>query len=168
MNTNELIERATERLNKTDNPLLPPEDTLSAIIQLGKERDEAKEKAVKLAGKVGELTARASFAEVKMSEANLESKKAKDFAKEQAWIAQELGKFVCDIANGIYAGQEIAAAKRVYDLNGGSIKKKRLNAYNFDSYEEAKDAYREHCKEDGIAFDEINMLPWLFNFAERP
>lgn len=168
MTTNELINRATERLNETGYPLLTQEETLSAIIQLGKERDEAKTKAVNLAEKVGELQARATWAEVQRDEMELESKRAMDSAKEQAWIAQELGKFVRDLSIGFYVGQEMAAAKRVYDLNGGSIKKKRLNAYNFDSLDEAKDAYQEYCKKEGLAFNEINILPWLFDFAERP
>ena len=137
-------------------------------IQLGKERDEAKTKAVNLAEKVGELQAKATCAEAQRDEKEMESKRAMDSAKEQAWIAQELGKFVRDVSNGIYAGQEMAAAKRVYDLNSGSIKKKRLNAYNYDSLAEAREAYREHCKEEWLAFDENNMLPWLFDFANRP
>ena len=167
MTTSELIKRATERLNKTGNPPLPSEETLRAIIELGNERDAVLIEKLSIREELARKTAYVESLVSQKEEAKLRARRAEDEAKEQTWIAHELGNFVRDLANGVYEGGEMAAAKRVYDLNGGSIKKKRLNAYNFDSYEEAKDAYREHCKEDGIAFDEINMLPWLFDFAER-
>ena len=98
-------------------------------------------------------------------EAEFQLRQAKDEAKEQMWIARELGNFVRDIANSIYEGREVSAANRVYDLNRGSLKKKRLNAYNFDSLQEAKDAYAEHCKSEHISFNEKAMLEWLFEPA---
>ena len=168
MTNNELVQRATERLNKTGNPTLPPEETLTAIIQLGKDFKEANDKIRKLEEKVQEYAAKTEVAYNRMDDAEHEQKKAKDEAKNQAWVAQELGNFVRDVANGVYVGQEMAAARRVYDLNEGSIKKKRLNAYNFDSIQEAKETYAEYCKGAGIPFDEINMLPWLFDYAARP
>lgn len=168
MTTKELVERATERLNKTGNPPLPPEETLSAIIQLGKDRDDAITKMHNLEEQLQEYKAKTEIAYNRMDDAEHECKKARDSAKEQGWLAQELGKFVRDISNGLYEGQEMAAAKRVYDLNSGSIKKKRLNAYNFDSLDEAKEAYHEHCLNQSMRYNEIEMLGWLFEYAVRP
>ena len=81
-------------------------------------------------------------------------------AKEQSWYAQELGKFIDDIANCRYEGQEIVAARRVYNLNSGSINRKRLNAHNYDTFDEARQGYLDHMKTKDC--DELSMMAWLF------
>lgn len=94
-------------------------------------------------------------------DAELQTKQAEDSAKEQAWIAHELGKFVSDTANGLYSGNERAAANRVYDLNKSSLRKKRLNAYNYETLEEAKSAYEKSESDDTFEV-------WLFTNAVKP
>lgn len=167
MTTDELINRAEQRLNKTGNPSLPPEATLKAILDLGKERDAAQKEAALLYSKVAGLETNLASALTAKDDAEKLKLQADDETKEHEWIAHELGNFVRDIANGIYAGGEIAAANRVYDLNKGSLRKKRLNAYNYDSLQAAREAYRKHCLAEGLAFDEINMLEWLFRSVAR-
>ena len=168
MTTSELIERVTMRLNGTGNPSLPPEETLRAILELGKERDSVLNEKLSIQDELEQQTAKNDVLVSQKEDAEFRAQQAEDEAKEQKWIAHELGNFIRDIANSIYVGHEVPAANRVYDLNKGSLKKKRLNAYNFDSLQEAKYAYANVCKEKGIPFDEINMLPWLFDYAARP
>lgn len=168
MTTTELIKRVEQRLNKTGNPSLPPEETLRAILELGKERDAALNEKHSIQDEIDQQTAKIDALVSQKEEAEFQARQAKDEAKEQMWIAHELGNFIRDVANSIYVGKEVSAANRVYDLNKGSLKKKRLNAYNYDSIQEAKDAYTEYCKGAGIPFDEINMLSWLFDYAARP
>ena len=165
MTSKELLNRVEQRLNNTGNPSLPPEETLQAIMNLGKEKNSIQQEKEKQSEEIAELKAKLESAISRMDDAEFHAKQAHDRAKEQEWIAHELGNFIKDVANSIYVGQEVAAANRVYDLNKGSLKKKRLNAYNFDSLQEAKDAYEKHCKVEGIPFDEINMLSWLFSYA---
>lgn len=167
MTSRELLIRVEQRLNNTGNPPLPPEETLQAIINLGREKDVVSSEKKALSEEVAELKARVESDMSRMADAELRALQATDKAKEQEWIAHELGKFIRDVANGIYVGQEVPAANRVYDLNKGSLKKQRLNAYNYDSLDEAKEAYKRHCMEEGLAFDEINMLQWLFDYAQR-
>ena len=104
-------------------------------------------------------------AKVNAQQLEAEAITAKAKAKEQAWYAQELGKFIADVANCRYEGQEIAAAKRVYNLNSGSINRKRLNAHNYDSLEEARRGYLDYLK--GKPYEEIGMMAWLFKEVEE-
>jgi hypothetical protein len=61
--------------------------------------------------------------------------------KEQTWIANQLGQFVKELGAGIYEGQEKAAATRLYDLNCNSLKRPLVNAYLYDTIEEAREAF---------------------------
>lgn len=162
MTTEELLTKVESRLRRTDNPSLPPEETMAAILELGKERDEAIVERIKISEKVGSLESRIEFLSSQKEEAEFNAKQAEDKAKEKEWLAHELAHFIRDVANGIYEGQERSAANRVYDLNGGSIRKKRLNVYNFDSLDEAKKAYAEETKEP---YEAERFLEWLFRYA---
>lgn len=168
MTTTELIDRVDKRLNKTGNPSLPPEETLRAILELGKERDAAINEKLSIQDEIDQQMTKMDALVSQIEDAEVKARQAKDEAKEQMWIAHELGNFIRDIANSLYVGREVSAANRVYDLNKGSLKKKRLNAYNFDSLQEAKAAYAEYCGEKGLPIDEKNMLSWLFDYAARP
>ena len=107
------------------------------------------------------LEARLAEANAKITEVEFARIKAEDSAKEQAWIANELGKFVSDVANGIYEGQEIAAARRIYELNGGSLKKKRINAADYETEEEARAAFEKQFRHTNYSMKEY--LDWLFS-----
>ena len=166
MTTSELIKRATERLNKTGNPPLPSEETLRAIIELGNERDAALNEKLSI---MDELARKIAYVEGLVSqkeEAELRARHAEDEAKEQMWIAHELGNFVRDLANGMYEGGESAAAKRVYDLNGGSLRRIRRNAYNYETVDEAKKAFLRVNKGQPYSIDEL--LEWMFRAVDRP
>lgn len=166
MTTDELTYRAKERLSGTSNPSLPPEETLAAIIELGEERDSAREQQRSLEAEIGVLKGKLGMAEERLEESKFQQRRAEDDARNQGWLAQELGNFVRDVANRIYEGAEAAAAQRVYDLNASSIRKKRLNAYNYDSLDEAKQAYIATIKD--MPFDNDGFNNWLFKFAQRP
>lgn len=86
-------------------------------------------------------------------------KEAEEKAKSQEWLAQQLGTFVRDMSCGLYEGKEKAAAQRVYDLNKSSIRKRYLNAYKFDSLEEAKQGYIDATQKEA---DAEEVLKWLF------
>lgn len=163
MTTDELISRATQRLGGTGNPPLPPEETLKAIIQLGNERTAATQDKAELETKVAELEMRLEVALREREDAEVAQRQAEAATKEQAWVAHELGKFIEDIANGMFAGQEMAAAKRVYDLNSSSLTRKRLNAFDYDSLEEARNAYVRQLK--GAEYSPMDFLEWLFLFS---
>lgn len=160
--TEELLTKVESRLNKTDNPSLPPEETMAAILELGNEREEAIKERLSMSEKIGSLESRIQGAIEEKEEAYINAKNAYDKAKEQEWLAHELANFIKDVANGIYEGKERAAANRVYDLNGNSIKKKRLKAYTFDSLDEAKKVYAEEVNKP---YDAEEFLEWLFRFA---
>ena len=114
---------------------------------------------------IEKLEARLAEANARITELEFAKVKADDAAKEQAWIANELGKFVSDVANGFYEGQEIAAARRIYDLNGGSLKKKRINAAYFESDEEARAAFEEQFRSRNYSMKEY--LDWLFRTVTK-
>jgi hypothetical protein len=61
--------------------------------------------------------------------------------KEQTWIANQLGQFVKQLGAGLYEGLEKAAAKRLYDLNCTSLTKPLVNAFLYDTIEEAREAF---------------------------
>ncbi|MBO6031877.1 MAG: hypothetical protein J6Q22_10590 [Prevotella sp.] len=107
------------------------------------------------------LEARLAEANARITELEFAKVKADDAAKEQAWIANELGKFVSDVANGFYEGQEIAAARRIYDLNGGSLKKKRINAADYETEEDARSAFEKQFRHTNYSMKEY--LDWLFS-----
>ena len=111
------------------------------------------------------LEARLAEANAKITEVEFARTKAEDSAKEQAWIANELGKFVSDVANGIYEGQEIAAARRIYELNGGSLKKKRINAADYETEEEARAAFEKQFWSETYNMQEY--LNWLFSAVKK-
>ena len=107
------------------------------------------------------LEARLAEADAKIATLELAKAKAEESAKEKSWLANELGKFVSDVANGIYEGKEIAAARRIYDLNGGSLKKKRINAAEYESEEDARIGYRKQYPMR--SFEPLNFIVWLFS-----
>ena len=111
------------------------------------------------------LEARLAEANAKITEVEFARTKAEDSAKEQAWIANELGKFVSDVANGFYEGQEIAAARRIYELNGGSLKKKRINAADYETEEEARAAFEKQFWSETYNMQEY--LDWLFSAVKK-
>lgn len=162
MNTEELLTKVESRYLGKDNPSLPPEETMLAILELGKEREQAIEERLKMSEKIGSLESRIEYLSGQKEEADVEIRKAQEKSKENEWLAHELSNFIRDLANGIYEGQERAAANRVYDLNGASIRKKRLKVYNFDSLTEAKKEYAEETKKQ---YDSEEFLNWLFRFA---
>ena len=162
MTTEELLNRVTRRLNKTWNPTLPPEETMHSILELRKEKGTLKKENDDLRNEISVLNDRIDFISSQKEEAEFNSKRANEKVKEQEWIAHELANFIIEVANGIYQGKEPAAARRVYDLNSGSIRKRRLKAYNFDSSEEAKSAYAE---ETGKEYNSEEFIEWIFRFA---
>lgn len=107
------------------------------------------------------LEARLAEATSQISVLEFAKAKAENSMKEKSWLANELGKFVIDIADGIYEGKEIAAARRFYDLNGGGLKKKRTNAADYDSDEEARTAFARQMGDR--EFDMSSYLKWLFS-----
>ena len=111
------------------------------------------------------LEARLAEANAKITEVEFARIKAEDSAKEQAWIANELGKFVSDVANGFYEGQEIAAARRIYELNGGSLKKKRINAADYETEEDARAAFEKQFWSQTYNIQEY--LDWLFSAVKK-
>ena len=111
------------------------------------------------------LESRLAEANAKITEVEFARTKAEDSAKEQAWIANELGKFVSDVANGFYEGQEIAAARRIYELNGGSLKKKRINAADYETEEEARAAFEKQFWSQTYNIQEY--LDWLFSAVKK-
>ena len=167
MTTDELLTRVESRLNKTDNPPLPPEETMRAILELGRERDSSNNEKAGLYQEIAALKDRIEGALSQKEEAEFKQRQAEDRAKEQEWVAQELANFVKAVANRLFVGQEAAAAQRVYDLNGNSITKKRLKAYNFDSLDEAKKAYADFClsSQTQKPYDADEFMDWLFRFA---
>ena len=163
MTTEELLTKVESRLRGTDNPSLPPVDTMDAILRLGKERNDAIAEKMKISEKLGSLESRLEFLSAQKEEAEFNAKQSEDKAKEKEWLAHELANFIRDVANGIYEGRERSAANRVYDLNGSSIRKKRLKAYNFDSLAEARKEYAEVVADK--PYDAEEFLAWLFSFA---
>ena len=111
------------------------------------------------------LEARLAEANARITELEFAKVKADDAANEQSWIANELGKFVSDVANGFFEGQEIAAARRIYELNGGSLKKKRINAADYETEEEARAAFEKQFWSDTYNMQEY--LDWLFSAVKK-
>lgn len=165
MTTDELIRRAYERLAGTSNPSLPPEETLSAIVALGKERDAKAIESDEKDSQITKLQARIDELQKECEKQKSLAAAASEDAKNNAWVAMELGLFVAGVANHQYDGTEAAAARRIYNLNSSSLRKKMLNGYAFDSYKEAKEAYEKKCKEEDLPFDDLNMLIWLYDYA---
>lgn len=114
---------------------------------------------------IASLKAQLDSANSRIASAEFEKTKAEQDAKEKSWIANELGKFVSDIANGVYEGQEISAARRVYDLNGGSLNKRRINAAEYETEEEARAAFEKQFWSRTYNMNEY--LDWLFSTVKK-
>lgn len=162
MDSDELVRRCKERLERTSNPSLPPEETLKAVIALGDEKWELYKEKYELEQQVAKLKEEINDANVKLVQAKADRDAAVAYGSDQAWIAAELGEFVMGIANLCYVGEESAAAKRVYDLNKGQIAKRMLNGYGYDSLKDAKEAYLKVCADKGLEYEPTAMLEWLF------
>lgn len=106
------------------------------------------------------LEARLAEADAKIATLELAKAKAEESAKEKSWMANELGKFVSDVANGIYEGQEMAAARRIYDLNSGSLNKQRTNASNYETLADAEKAFAFMRGRE--QYTSQDLLQWLF------
>ena len=161
MTTEELLNRVESRYNRTGNPSLPPDETMAAILALAKERDEAIKKNLELTEKVGSLESRLEGVKEQKGDAEFRAKEAEAKAKEHEWVANQFANFVKGVANLMYEGQEVSAARRVYDLNSGSLKMKRLRMHGFDSLDKAKETY---VSETGDA-ECKGILGWLFQIV---
>ena len=106
------------------------------------------------------LEARLAEADAKIATLELAKAKSEESAKEKSWLANELGKFVSDVANGIYEGQEMSAARRIYDLNSGSLNKRRINACNYESLADAEKAFA--FMRGMEQYTSQDLLQWLF------
>ena len=109
---------------------------------------------------IATLETRLSDSESKIVGLELDKAKAEESEKDKAWVANELGKFVRDVANGLYEGQEMAAARRVYDLNSGSLNKRRINACNYESLDDAEKAFAFMRGRE--QYTSQDLLQWLF------
>ena len=170
MTTEELLTKVESRLSKKGNPALPPEETLRAILDLGNELKLVKEELERIKDEKNRLDFQLSEANLKTKTAEIELEKALDNAKNYKWVANELGKFVRDIANRFYEGEEVSAARRVYDLNSDSFSKKRLNAYNYETKDEAWNAFvtwamTEDKSGKKIGYDWFHE--WLFSEVQK-
>lgn len=161
MTPDELLKKVQEKIVT----MILPDETLQAILDLGRERDFARESVRSKEEEILALNTKVAAAEANVSQIEFAKGKAESLAKDQAWIANELGKFVSDIANGIYEGKEIAAARRVYDLNGSSMKKKHVNAADYESEEEARTAFEKQFVSQTYTMQEY--LDWLFSAVEK-
>lgn len=168
MTTDEMLDKVNAKLaNESAAPLMT-EETMLAVQALGRERDEALSLVKSKDEEINSLKATLDGMESKIAEAEFARKRAETDAKEKAWTANELGKFVSDIANGIYEGQEIAAARRVYDLNSGSLSKKRINASNYDSGFDAELAFRkEHGYTSNDEYTYAEFMAWCWTQAKN-
>lgn len=161
MTTDELLTKVNEKIGTMNLP----DETLQAILDLGKELDSARESVIAKEEEIIALNTKVAATEANVSQIEFSKVKAESIAKDQSWIANELGKFVSDIANGIYEGQEIAAARRVYDLNGSSLKKKHVNAADYESEEEARAAFEKQNMSQ--TYNMQDFLDWLFSAVEK-
>ena len=161
MTTDELLTKVQEKIGT----MILPDETLQAILDLGKERDSARESVRAKEYEIIALNTKIAATEANVSQIEFAKEKAESLAKDQAWIANELGRFVRNIATGIYEGYEIAAARRVYDLNGSSLKKKHVNAADYESEEEARAAFEKQNMNQQYNMQEY--LDWLFRAVEK-
>ena len=160
MTQEELIETLSSSLNESMARQIG--ETLPELL---KQVENTSEAVADKNRDIATLEARLAKAEAKITETEFARTKAEEVAKEQAWVASELGKFVSDIANGFYEGEARAAAQRVYDLNGGSLKKQRINASNFETLEDAESAFAR--VRNGEKYNSEELLRWLFEFASK-
>lgn len=99
------------------------------------------ERITELEQRVSELTGALDSALVDTMNEKSRAESLEHQLREQTWVANQLGQFVKELAAGLYEGQEKAAAKRLYDLNSESLKRPMLNAYLYDTIEEAREAF---------------------------
>lgn len=157
MTTEELMAKVEEKIGSS----ILPDETLVAIQNLFKERNEAIDALKAKDEEFLSLRTKLAAKDAEISIIEFAKTKAEVAAKESSWLANELGKFVCDIANGLYEGKEIAAARRVYDLNRGELKKKHVNAADYESEQDARSAFEKQV--DDRTFDIQEYLDWLFS-----
>lgn len=166
MTTEDLLSRCKDRLSKSGNPALPPEETLSAILELGEEKWKAIEERDELNSKLYQAIKDKESAENKLTAALSELDKVKKFGEEQAWLAMEFLTFIKAVSNHEYDGNEPAAASRVYNLNSDQITKRPLNAFMYNSQEEARAAYERVCIAENKEFSIVDFVKWLY--SHRP
>ena len=167
MTSDELIRRAKEKLSGDGNPSFPPRETLEAVVALGRERDAMSERGDGLKGESEAVSKRVAELEKELVAISGAFEAAKEEVKEQTWVARELGALVEGIANHQYDGVEAATARRVYDLNSGSLRRKRINAYDYETYEEAWESYVRYCTENGVVPVQEKMLAWMFQTVPK-
>lgn len=141
MTPDDVLKNVNSELEKDRSVAQMSEETLLAVRELGRQRDESIEACVRKDREIAELKKTAMEAEKRISTAELARRKAEAKAKDSEWVAGELGKFVRDVALGLHEGHEVAAARRVYDLNSGSLTIRRIMADEHDSVKSALDAF---------------------------
>lgn len=139
------------------------ECTEEANENVKKQNRESEQDKIVLNNKITELTRAITEARSKEEEAIEKYEIEKRKTEELEWIKKELSDFILGIATEQYLGQEVAAAKRVFNLNFSGLRKKRRNAYNYETKEAAKQAYIEKEKKE---YQETEFLDWLFQPVE--
>lgn len=166
MTSEEVIANARGALEDIEKKHAPTEEMLRAVLELGQEKESLINEVANLKGEVARLMQELALAKQGMQTERGRAAKAEKSAKDQAWVAQELGKFICDIANGVHEGREKQAARSVYDLNKGSIRRQRRNAADYDSWEEAKAAFAKQSRTADAPITDSEVIEWLFMFAD--
>ena len=168
MTTEELIDKLTsslaESLSCTVSQTVP-----ELVKQLDVQNDTIKKKnevILDLQNELQRAIERSDDEEYKVNRITIEM-------REQQFIARELGKFVKDVGNRLYEGQEVAAAQRVYDLNGNKLNKTWINAYNYESLNDAVESFKEakilELSGDSMQFEKWGtsdfqkFLDWLYS-----
>ena len=162
MDSDELIRRCTERFNHTSNPSLPPDETLQAVIRLGEEKLELYRKTVELSERVSALRKELEEAYIRVKDASNREDDARKMADDIAFLAATYEECLRKIAMHECDGKEVVTAFRVYNLNKGTSGTKTINCRCYPNLDEAKAAYEKACEDMGIAFNEVNMLEWLY------
>lgn len=167
METDDLLRRVRERLNHSSNPSLPPEETMKAILALGDERDDKSREAISLSSMLCDRQKKIETLEHEKKDVSARLAELLKKHEDLSFITAEYEACLRRLAGHEYEGKEAITAKRVYDLNKGSCDRRLINCRLYTTIEEARVGYRKYCERIGASFDEINMLPWLYEEVSK-
>lgn len=154
--------RAQSQLNG-GSPEFPCIETCHAILELGKMYESANKKLLKANESVEYGWKEIERLSAKVEELAQDVSKVRKDAANNKFLNSVAFSFIRDISENEYDGKEAVTAKRIFDLHKDDLGIKLMRCHKFNGAGEAKSAFAEWCKRNGVEATDARMVEWLLS-----
>lgn len=161
MTTEELLLRAKGQLEGRDAEF-PCKETCRAILDLGRERDTAREERnVMSKGKEYASDENKRLTD-KVAALESELAKEKDASSKFRFMNGVAFDFIREVASGEYGDGKVVA-KRLFDLHKDDLGIRLMRCHCVNGELEAKAMFSEWCRKNAVSYNPEKFIEWLLS-----